>query len=144
MASVFVDGPSIAEQPLSEQFVFKQRVAHALVRAASALMPTPSATEMEFSLKEIAQVLGAVGAGDALVTGWSTDTRTVAPGDLYFALRGPNFDGNAFVDDALSKGAGGAVANVANDSRALVVPDTLVALQQIAAWVRKQWGRPVI
>src|SRR5271156_3615831 len=144
MASVFMDDPSIAEQPVLEPSVAKQPVAHALARAASALMPTPNTTTMEFSLKEIAQVLGAAAAGDALVTGWSTDTRTVAPGDLYFALRGPNFDGNAFVDDALARGAAGAVANVPKDPRVLVVPDTLAALQQIAAWARKQWGWPVI
>ena len=144
MASVVLVDPSMAEQPVSEQPVSQELVAHALMRAASALMPTPSTTKMEFSLKEIAQVLGTAAADDALVTGWSTDTRTVAPGDLYFALRGPNFDGNAFIDEALSKGAVGAVANVPKDPRVLMIPDTLAALQQIAAWARKQWGRPVI
>jgi UDP-N-acetylmuramoyl-tripeptide--D-alanyl-D-alanine ligase len=143
MASVFMDDPSIAERPVLEPSVAEQPVAHALVRAASALMPTPSTTTMEFSLKEIAQVLGA-DADDVLVSGWSTDTRTVAPGDLYIALRGPNFDGNAFIDDALAKRAVAAIANVPKDSRVLVVPDTLAALQQIAAWARGQWGRPVI
>ena len=44
---------------------------------------------------------------DARITGWSIDTRTIAPGDLFFALRGPNHDGNAYVDEALRKGACG-------------------------------------
>jgi len=119
-------------------------VAHAPMRAASALTPTPGTTTMEFSTKEIAKVLGQPFAVDAPITGWSTDTRTLSPGALYFALRGPNFDGNAFVRDALAGGAVAAIANVAADSRVLVVPDTLIALQKIATWARTTWARPVI
>ena len=119
-------------------------VAHPLVRAASALVPTPSKTTMEFSTKEIAEVLGLTTSTNARVAGWSTDTRTIARGDLYFALRGPNFDGNAFVQDALSKGAVAAIANVPSDPRVLLVPDTLRALQKIATWARTTWARPVI
>jgi UDP-N-acetylmuramoyl-tripeptide--D-alanyl-D-alanine ligase len=119
-------------------------VAHALVRAASALMPTPSKTTMEFSTKEIAEVLGLTTSTNARVAGWNTDTRTIIPGDLYFALRGLNFDGNAFVQDALSRGAVAAIANVSNDPRVLLVPDTLRALQKIATWARTTWARPVI
>ena len=99
---------------------------------------------MEFSIKEIGQVLGLEPRFDARITGWSTDTRTVGPGDLFFALRGPNFDGNAFIDEALAKGAAGAIANISNDARVLVVPDTLAALQKIAGWARTTWANPVI
>src|SRR5271165_6987281 len=117
-----------------------------MANAAHALLP--SKTTMEFSIKEIAQVLGLTTPNDARITGWSTDTRTVTPGDLFFALRGPNFDGNAFVRDALARGAVAVIANVSanvsSDPRVLVVPDTLAALQKIATWARTTWAGPVI
>ena len=119
-------------------------VAHALVRAASALVPTPYPGKMQFSLKEIGDILGVPDQSEALITGWSTDTRTISPGDLYFALRGPNFDGNQFIDQALAKGAVGAVANTKTPGPVLVVPDTLTALQRIANWARNQWGGEVV
>lgn len=54
-------------------------------------------------------------AGPREVTGVSIDSRRVAAGDLFFAIRGPNRDGHAFVADALERGAAGAV--VAGDAR---------------------------
>jgi UDP-N-acetylmuramoyl-tripeptide--D-alanyl-D-alanine ligase len=119
-------------------------VAHALMRAALTLVSTPCSETMDFSLKQIGEVLGLVVENDAFITGWSTDTRTVTPGDLFFALRGPNFNGNTFIDQALAKGAAAAVANVGSSGQVLIVPDTLVALQRIARWARDQWGHPVI
>ena len=47
--------------------------------------------------------------GDVVVTGWSTDTRTLVPGDLFFALSGPNFDGSAFIAEGVCARSGGAV-----------------------------------
>ena len=67
------------------------------------------------------------------VTGWSVDSRTVQSGDLFFALRGPNFDGNAYVEQALAKGA-----------VAAIVPDGLEALQLLASEARREWGGEVI
>ena len=99
---------------------------------------------MEFSLKQIGQVLGTPAEIDAPITGWSTDTRTISPGDLFFALCGPNYDGNAFVAEALRKGAVAAIASVKQDGPVLVVPDTLEALQRIAAWARLEWGGEVV
>ena len=87
---------------------------------------------------------------DARITGWSVDSRTVAPGDLFFALRGPNHDGNAYVADALQKGALAAVIDEQdyvreNDTRPLlIVPNSLVALQKIAAWARNEWNGDVV
>jgi UDP-N-acetylmuramyl pentapeptide synthase len=119
-------------------------VAHALVRAASTLVSTPRPENMEFSLKEIAEVLGLHSGSDALITGWSTDTRTVERGDLFFALRGQNFDGSTFVDQALARGAVAAVANVSRNGQVLTVPDTLIALQKVARWARDQWAQALI
>jgi UDP-N-acetylmuramoyl-tripeptide--D-alanyl-D-alanine ligase len=100
---------------------------------------------MEFSLRDVAQALGLTVETDARITGWSIDSRTVTPGDLFFALRGPNHDGNAYVEEVLAKGAVAAVANDAKPGRrVLVVPDTLEALQSTAVWALKQWGGEVI
>src|ERR1700686_3633069 len=94
---------------------------------------------VEFPLKDVAQVLGLTVQSDVLIQRWSVDSRSVQDGDLFFALRGPNHDGNAYVDEALRKGAAAAVANRQPAAPApgekeagpiLFVPDTLVALQK--------------
>src|SRR3984893_16796128 len=101
---------------------------------------------VEVTVQQIGAVIGVRAASDTRITGWSVDSRTVAPGDLFFALRGPNHDGNAYVTDALRKGAVAAVIDEqdylrTNDMRPLlIVPNSLVALQQIAAWARNHWG----
>jgi len=107
---------------------------------------------VEFKVTEVAQALGlnadsharGIVGRDARVTGWSVDSRNIAPGDLFFALRGPNHDGNAYVDEVLRKGAVAAVANEEKPGPVLIVPDTLVALQNTARWALKQWGGEVI
>jgi UDP-N-acetylmuramoyl-tripeptide--D-alanyl-D-alanine ligase len=107
---------------------------------------------MEFEVKAVAHALGltvesearVMLGSDARVTGWSIDSRTVAPGDLFFALRGPNHDGNAFVGEVFRKGAVAAIANDIQPGPVLVVPDTLGALQSTAAWAKNQWGGEVI
>src|ERR1700678_4130564 len=99
---------------------------------------------MEFQLMDVAQALGLATGNDARITGWSIDSRTTAPGDLFFALRGANHDGNEYVDDVFRKGAVAAVANEWKPGPVLVVPDTLAALQSVAAWALSQWGGEVI
>jgi UDP-N-acetylmuramoyl-tripeptide--D-alanyl-D-alanine ligase len=82
---------------------------------------------------------------DPLCTGWSVDTRTLSPGDLFFALRGPNHDGHAYVTLALEKGAVAAVVEHAvPDANVLVVPDSLEALQNLAAWARAHWAGRIV
>lgn len=74
-----------------------------------------------------------------------TDTRALKPGQLFVALKGENFDGNAFVEKALEAGAAYAVASVPfADDRVITVQDTLEALQQLAAYHRQQFNIPVI
>ena len=104
---------------------------------------------MEFTVTEIGEVIGVPAKSGARITGWSVDSRTVQTGDLFFALRGPNHDGNAYVDEALRKGAAAAIADrletvKRENDPVLVVEDTLVALQKIAAWARDQWGGEVV
>ena len=74
--------------------------------------------------------------------GVTTDSRAVAAGQLFFALKGENFDGNAYALQALEKGACAAVvsegseAAASGDPRIIAVPDTLATLKELAAWHR--------
>jgi len=80
-------------------------------------------------------------------SGVNTDTRTIQKGQLFFALKGENFDGNAFALKALEAGAAYAVVSEsleAEDPRLVKVPDTLQALQDLAAWHRSQLSIPVV
>ncbi len=100
---------------------------------------------MKLPLRGVAEMLGLRVESDALISGWSVDSRTVQPGDLFFALRGPNFDGNAYVADAFAKGAAAAVVDAeVGDARALRVDDSLRAMQTIAAKARVKWGGDVV
>jgi UDP-N-acetylmuramoyl-tripeptide--D-alanyl-D-alanine ligase len=76
-----------------------------------------------------------------------TDTRKLKPGDLFFALKGPNFNGNQFAPQALETGAAYVVVDEAPatpDSRIIVVDDTLATLQQLAKHHREQFDIPFI
>ena len=125
---------------------------------------------MTFALADVAKALGLPETmPEVRVAGWSTDTRTLAPGDLFFALKGPSFDGSAFVEEAAARGAVGAVVGQAPCLRRapsppvpessagrserppqperlpyLVVPDVLRALQKLAAWARGEWGGDIV
>jgi len=79
-----------------------------------------------------------------------TDTRTLLPGDLYFALKGPNFNGNRFAAQALESGASLVVLDepptpesLQRDPRVLLVPDVLHALQELARTHRRSFDFPV-
>ena len=78
----------------------------------------------------------------------STDTRVLAPGDLFVALAGERFDGHDFVGDAFQRGA--AAALVAADRAAtlagplIAVPDTQAALLALAAHWRARFAIPVV
>ncbi|MFD2144403.1 UDP-N-acetylmuramoyl-tripeptide--D-alanyl-D-alanine ligase [Mucilaginibacter antarcticus] len=77
----------------------------------------------------------------------STDTRKIAPGSLFFALKGDKFDANTFSEQAVAAGAAYAVidnpAYQLND-RCIVVADVLIALQDLARHHRRQLTIPVI
>jgi UDP-N-acetylmuramoyl-tripeptide--D-alanyl-D-alanine ligase len=103
---------------------------------------------MTFDLQEVARAIDASGApGPVRVSGWSVDTRTQNPGDVYFALRGPAHDGHDFVDKAIAQNAAAVVVEKSQSGwvdRALVVGDTLLALQTLGAWARQRWGGTVV
>jgi UDP-N-acetylmuramoyl-tripeptide--D-alanyl-D-alanine ligase len=100
---------------------------------------------MKLALRRVAAMLGVELESDAVVTGWSVDSRTVQPGDLYFALRGPNHDGHAFVKEVFEKGAVAVVADreVAGEV-VLRVEDSLRAMQSLASQARMIWGGDVV
>ncbi len=106
---------------------------------------------MKLPLWRIAEFTGAKGDFDreAVAMGYSIDTRTISPGDLFIALKGEHADGHQFVKTALDKGAVGALvqagATVEGDPhRLLVVDDPLAALQQLGAAARRLWGKPLL
>ena len=79
--------------------------------------------------------------------GVSTDSREVKPGDLFFALKGDNFNGNRFASAALDAGASLAIVDdpsVVKDERYIEVEDSLLALQELAGYHRLQMGIPVL
>jgi len=116
---------------------------------------------MNLTLAEAAMGAGAVleapasvpNAGALVATGYSIDSRTVAPGEIFFAVRGETHDGHDFVAAAFQRGA---VAAVVSRARAASLPDAalahplliaenpLAAMQALANHVRRQWGRRVV
>jgi UDP-N-acetylmuramoyl-tripeptide--D-alanyl-D-alanine ligase len=93
-----------------------------------------------FSLVELLnQVPSSRAIGDATFSQLSTDTRSLVAGDLFVALVGPNFDGHEFIAQAQSQGACGALVSteIDTDLPLLVVPDTRIALGQLATLKRQ-------
>ncbi len=107
------------------------------------------------NLKHIADVVGGNMYGltgdpaSIIAEGFGFDSRRTGPGDLFFALRGEDRDGHAFVKDARAGGAVGAVVeerigNVPDGFAQIVVPRTLDALQSLAKDVRSRFEIPVV
>lgn len=103
---------------------------------------------MTLSITAIAEFIGAAKPenGGGTVSGWSIDSRTINPGDCFFALRGSNNDGHDYVRGVGEKGAALAVVERQVDAGIpqLVVPDTLAALQELARKTRERWGGAVV
>ena len=99
-----------------------------------------------FLLSDIAGLCaGELHGKDREVTRLCTDSRKLQTGDLFVALRGDNFDGNAFLNDAADHGAVAALANIPSDTLpTVVVADTRMALGQVAAENRRRFEGPLI
>lgn len=101
-------------------------------------------------LSVLARILGsgATEGFDTSITGVSTDTRTIHPGDCFFAIVGANFDGHSYVPEALAKGAACAVVQRSVESAKtgpiLQVPDTIKALGDLARAYRRMAGFKVV
>ena len=116
---------------------------------------------MILTLREAAIGAGAVleapsslaDAGSLTVTGYTIDSRTVQPGELFFAVRGERLDGHDFLADALARGARAAVVSYARvaglpdavlAAPLLIAANPMLALQSLAGHVRRQWGKTVV
>src|ERR1019366_1674104 len=92
-------------------------------------------------------------AGTLAVEGYSIDSRTVAVGELFFAVGGERLDGHDYVAAAVERGA---VAAVVSRARVATLPDAVLAvplliaedplraLQALAAHIRRRWGKRVV
>ena len=111
---------------------------------------------MKLTWVQVSQWTGADlrGSSEASFTGYSIDSRTINPGELFFAVRGERFDGHGFVSAAFERGAGAAVVSresldglpedVKEKALFIVDGDPLSALQALAGAVRRYWGRRVV
>jgi len=105
---------------------------------------------MMMTLHEAAAAVGGSAQGpDAAFAAVSTDSRTIAAGELFVALRGDSFDGHAYVAEVLARGAAGAVVGgefaAAHPGRPLiVVSDTRRALGALAAHWRRRHSIPLL
>ena len=104
------------------------------------------------SLAQLRQIINLVEVNNfqpaITVSGISTDTRTLKPGEAFLALSGANFDGHNFASLAIEKGASALITSRSLDITPtipqLIVADTLRAYQQIAHWWREQFQIPII
>ncbi|HSY72795.1 MAG TPA: UDP-N-acetylmuramoyl-tripeptide--D-alanyl-D-alanine ligase [Alloacidobacterium sp.] len=114
---------------------------------------------MKLALEQIAYWVGGTlhglknGSPTREATGYSIDSRTLKPGELFFAVRGDRFDGHDFVGSALERGASAAVVakskvlelpEAVRQQTLLIVDEPLITLQTLAAAVRRHWGKRVI
>ena len=127
--------------------------------ATASLAATPSTARTaapsvaDFSVEEVVRATrGRLRAGSphASSRGCSTDTRTLQPGQIFLAITGPTFDGHAFIDEAIARGAGGVIVRAdagpaaAGDVPIIEVEDTVAALGALALAHRRRFHIPVI
>ncbi|MBS0308810.1 MAG: UDP-N-acetylmuramoyl-tripeptide--D-alanyl-D-alanine ligase [Proteobacteria bacterium] len=86
-------------------------------------------------------------SADAAFSGVSTDSRSVAAGNLFVALQGERFDAHDFLAEVAARGVAAVVVDHVPAGLAvpaLIVPDTRAALGEIANWWRRQFSMPII
>jgi UDP-N-acetylmuramoyl-tripeptide--D-alanyl-D-alanine ligase len=103
------------------------------------------------SLSEIARAVGGNFSGpDGLAEGVSIDSRSIKPGELFIAIKGPNFDGHEFITQAIGNGASGIMVsrnmdrNGEKSAGLIKVSDTLRALKELAYFYRKKYKLKMI
>src|SRR5262245_48162123 len=101
---------------------------------------------MNLTLEEISAAISGTleGPGNLKVKGYSIDSRTLKPGELFFAIKGPKFDGHQFVQQALEKKAAAVVVERPTTGSRIQVRNSIEALQNLARDVRRRWGMPII
>ncbi len=108
---------------------------------------------MNLTLEEISAAVGGTleGPANVKVRGYSIDSRTLKPGELFFAIKGPRFDGHQFIQQAFEKKAAAAVVSMDHGpwtmdhlKPVIRVGSTIEALQNLARDVRRRWSMPII
>lgn len=106
---------------------------------------------MKITVSEILEATGGrllAGQKWRIITGVSTDSRTIKAGQLFVALKGERFDGHDFIDKAVADGAAAILAGedvfCGNDVPVIKVQDTLQALKALAAYYRKLFHLTVV
>ncbi len=108
---------------------------------------------MKLTLEQAAEWMGAWGSFDPTIvaSGYSIDSRTIQPGELFFAVTGERLNGHDYVAAALERGAVAAVVHAdwtapgVEETKLLRVQgDVLTAMQMLALAVRRSWGKRVI
>ena len=100
-----------------------------------------------FAIADVVDAIDAKLVGENVtIEGVTTDTRSIESGQLFVALKGPNFDAHDFAEDAIKAGAKALMVSreLAVSVPQLVVRDTLLALGQMAAWWRAQLSIPFV
>src|SRR5262245_981837 len=107
---------------------------------------------MNLTLQEISTAVNGTleGTGSARAQGYSIDTRTLKTGEIFFAVKGPRFDGHDFLKQAFEKKAIAVVVERSSpgprpgEGAVIRVSSTVEALQNLAREVRRRWGMPII
>lgn len=105
--------------------------------------------DIVWTASEAARATGGNGPGGWQATGLSSDSRKIALGDLYVAIKGPRYDGHEFVAEALQRGAVAALvssqpSSVPENAPLLVVKDTIAALSRLARTARRRSEAKII
>ncbi|MCK5451006.1 MAG: UDP-N-acetylmuramoyl-tripeptide--D-alanyl-D-alanine ligase, partial [Candidatus Omnitrophica bacterium] len=100
---------------------------------------------IKITIKETAEVTGGElisSSPDEIVSGFSIDSRTVKPGQLFIAVKGENFDGHDFISEAFRAGAKGFIVScLSKENRetppghVIVVNDTVSAMGKLAGYI---------
>ncbi len=102
----------------------------------------------KYSLRYLTKLLNFPCENDSAVNGVCVDSRLAHPGDLFFALPGAKVDGHAFVEEAFSKGAVGAIVKKGYDGKSkghlIYVDDVLDTLQTLAKNLLAQWHPKIV
>ena len=102
-----------------------------------------SSTDKLWCANEIAEAVGSTSNSNWSASGISIDSRTIKPGDLFIALRGPNFDGHDFLGDAFERGASGSLISnksvgFINREKLILVEDTYEGLKKLCLFARSR------
>jgi UDP-N-acetylmuramoyl-tripeptide--D-alanyl-D-alanine ligase len=110
---------------------------------------TVAVEPLTLTVGDVAAIVGgrAGGRADVAVVGFTIDSRSVKPGDLFIALKGERVDGASFAQAAIDRGASGVLVpleTTVSGGAVVAVPDPLVALQELGRHVRQAAATQVV